>query len=38
MLRKEYMGELSLPLAEWFPTGEVALISDKLPVSCIKPS
>lgn len=33
MLRKEYMGELSLPLNEWFPSGTVALSSDKLPVS-----
>lgn len=32
LMRKEYMGEVTIPLSQWFPTGEVQLWSDNLPV------
>jgi hypothetical protein len=32
-MRKEYMGEVAIPLLEWFDGGNVALWSDNLPVS-----
>ena len=32
-MRKEYMGEVTIPLSQWFPSGEVQLWSDNLPVS-----
>ena len=32
-MRKEYMGEVNIPLSEWFDEGEVKLWHDELPVS-----
>lgn len=32
-MRKEYMGEVTIPLSDWFPKGEVAMWSNDLPVS-----
>ena len=33
MLRKEYLGELSLPMKEWFPGGTVVFMDESVPVS-----
>jgi phosphatidylserine decarboxylase len=33
LLRKEYMGETTIPFTSWFPSGEAQLWTDNLPVS-----
>ncbi|KAK8847556.1 phosphatidylserine decarboxylase [Kwoniella newhampshirensis] len=32
LMRKEYMGELAIPIEDWFPGGEVLLWSENLPI------
>jgi hypothetical protein len=32
-MRKEYMGEMTVPFLEWFEGGDIKLWSDNLPVS-----
>jgi hypothetical protein len=31
-MRKEYMGEVTIPFSQWFPSGEAQLWTDNLPV------
>jgi len=35
LLRKEYMGETTIPFTNWFPSGEAQLWTDNLPVRFI---
>jgi phosphatidylserine decarboxylase len=35
LLRKEYMGETTIPFTSWFPSGEAQLWTDNLPVSLL---
>ena len=35
LMRKEYMGEVMIPLLDWFEGGNVKLWHDNLPVSSI---
>ena len=37
MLGKDYMGELSLPMKEWFPGGTVVFMHDDAPVCAPRP-
>lgn len=32
-MRKEYMGELSIPVDQWFPNAQPRIWHDDLPVS-----
>ncbi|WWD21646.1 phosphatidylserine decarboxylase [Kwoniella shandongensis] len=32
LMRKEYMGELAIPIEDWFPGGDVKLWSEDLPI------
>ena len=34
-MRKEYMGEIAVPLLDWFEGGDVKLWDEALPVSCL---
>lgn len=35
LMRKEYMGEVTIPLSEWFPSGQVSLWAESLTVSLL---
>lgn len=37
-MRKEYMGEIAVPIFDWFDGGDVKLWDDNLPVSQLIPA